>query len=121
MTLPLLSPKFLSSAHSYHKSPKKFLSYLSGNNRWCFRGRSTCSLLCTNHIYTVHHNEWYSCISVEFVTSAHSYHTSPKNSSHIFQVTTGGISEEEVPTPYYVQIIFILCMIRNGIPAPPFS
>ena len=68
--------------------------------------------------YTVHRKYWSDSTSVESITSAHSYHKSPKNSSHIFQVKTGCVSEEELPTPYYVQIIFILNMIRNGIPAP---
>ena len=32
--------------------------------------------------------------SPKFLSSAHSYHTNPKNPSHIFQVTRGGVSKE---------------------------
>ena len=33
-------------------------------------------------------------LSPKFLSSAHSYHTSPKNPSHIFQVIRGGVSQE---------------------------
>ena len=33
-------------------------------------------------------------LSPKFLSSAHSYHTSPKNPSHIFQVIRGGVSKE---------------------------